>query len=93
MTLNSWLPDPFFRLYIKNMHRAKHGSDSEVYTKTGEYDNARFEETFRMYTKPPHTHIHWTEVLRMLHGNMDPFDFVSRFESVVVSLALTDGGR
>jgi hypothetical protein len=23
-----WLPDPFFRLWQKNMHRSKHGSDS-----------------------------------------------------------------
>lgn len=23
-----WLPDPFFRVWQKNMHRSKHGSDS-----------------------------------------------------------------
>lgn len=28
----SWLPDPFFRLYQKNMHRSKHGSDSGATT-------------------------------------------------------------
>jgi hypothetical protein len=58
------------------MHRAKHGSDSEVYTQTGDYDNDRFNEIFRMYTKAPHTHIQWSEVLHMMHGNLDPFDFV-----------------
>ncbi len=32
-TVHSWLPDPFFRLYVDNMNKAKHGSD------TGTYDN------------------------------------------------------
>jgi hypothetical protein len=30
-TIEGWLPDPFFRVYLKNMHRAKHGSDSGTY--------------------------------------------------------------
>ncbi|KAJ3534037.1 hypothetical protein NMY22_g7091 [Coprinellus aureogranulatus] len=92
MTQSGLLPDPFFRLQIKNMHRAKHGSDSEVYTKTGEYDNARFEEMFKMYTKDPHTHIHYSELLHMLHGNMDPFDpfgwFAAGFEWLATYILL-----
>lgn len=34
-TQSSWLPDPFFRIYMKNMHKTKHGSDSETYDTEG----------------------------------------------------------
>ncbi|KAF5339345.1 hypothetical protein D9611_009853 [Ephemerocybe angulata] len=75
MTMGSWIPDPFFRLKIKDMHRAKHGSDSEAYTQIGEFDDARFNYMFNMYTKKPHTHMTLKEMARMIHGNMDPWDF------------------
>ncbi|KAF5356093.1 hypothetical protein D9756_004387 [Leucocoprinus leucothites] len=74
MTWGSWLPDPFFRLKIKRMHRAKHGSDSESYTTTGEFDEKRFNAIFEMYSQPPHNKLSFTEGVRMIHGNMNPFD-------------------
>lgn len=43
---NSWLPDPFFRLYIKNMHLCKHGSDSECLDTEGRFVPEKFEEIF-----------------------------------------------
>lgn len=27
-TVKGWLPDPFMRIFMENMHRTKHGSDS-----------------------------------------------------------------
>ena len=27
-TMSGWLPDPFMRIFMKNMHKTKHGSDS-----------------------------------------------------------------
>ncbi|KAF9449329.1 Caleosin-domain-containing protein [Macrolepiota fuliginosa MF-IS2] len=86
----SWIPDPFFRLKINRMHRAselpcaKHGSDSESYTTTGEFDENRFDTVFNMYSKPPHEQLSFTEGVRMIHGNMNPFDpfgwFAAAFE-------------
>jgi hypothetical protein len=40
-------PDPLFRLKLKGMHKAKHGSDTGVYTREGAFVPARFEAIFR----------------------------------------------
>lgn len=34
-TLDTWIPDPFFAIVIRNVHRLKHGSDSGVYNFSG----------------------------------------------------------
>lgn len=74
ITMGSWIPDPFFRVSVKRMHRAKHGSDSEVYTGTGEFDQSRFNYVFDMYTQKPHSHMTFEEAMHMVHGNMNPWD-------------------
>ncbi|KAK2465194.1 hypothetical protein APHAL10511_002548 [Amanita phalloides] len=96
-TYGTLLPDPFFRLKIKNMHRAKHGSDSESYTSLGEFDEKRFESMFRMYSSPPHTHLDFWQGVKMLYGNRnvaDPFGwFAAMFEWLATYIMLwpTDG--
>jgi hypothetical protein len=54
--------------------QGKHGSDSESYTQLGEFDAKRFDYIFDMYSSEPHTHLTFTEGVRMLHGNRNPFD-------------------
>lgn len=34
-TLDSWVPDPFFTIILRNVHRLKHGSDSGIYDHNG----------------------------------------------------------
>jgi len=34
-TLDSWVPDPFFPILVKNVDRLKHGSDSQLYNHNG----------------------------------------------------------
>ncbi|PFH53897.1 hypothetical protein AMATHDRAFT_72925 [Amanita thiersii Skay4041] len=91
-TYGTLLPDPFFRLKINNMHRAKHGSDTESYTAVGEFDEKRFEHVFKMYSSPPHTHLSFTEGLRMLYGSRnlyDPFGwFAAMFEWLATYIML-----
>lgn len=35
-TSESWMPDPFFSIHLKNIHRCIHGSDSGAYNNFGE---------------------------------------------------------
>ena len=54
--------------------QGKHGSDTEAYTTVGDFDEDKFFYIFDMYSSPPHTHLTFAQGVRMLHGNMNPFD-------------------
>lgn len=90
-------PDPCFRLKIKYAHRAKHGSDSEVFTSVGEFDENRFNELFDMYSSAPHTHMTFKQGVRMLYGNRNPYDFfgwtAAAFEWLATYLLLGTNGK
>ncbi|KAF3060890.1 putative peroxygenase 3 [Daldinia childiae] len=45
---HSWIPDPFLRIYVNDIHKAKHGSDSGVYDFDGNFSPERFD---RMFTR------------------------------------------
>ncbi|KAJ6607689.1 Caleosin [Mycena sp. CBHHK59/15] len=80
--IRTLLPDPFFRIRVSLIHRAEHGSDSGSYTPTGALDEHRFNYIFDLYSAPPHTHLSFTEGVRMIRGNRNLFDFFGWFATV-----------
>ncbi|KAF2853743.1 caleosin domain-containing protein [Plenodomus tracheiphilus IPT5] len=48
-TCSGWLPDPFFRLFLANVHKDKHGSDTGTYDHEGRFMPQRFEDIFAKY--------------------------------------------
>ncbi|KAI2634972.1 Caleosin-domain-containing protein [Hypomontagnella submonticulosa] len=50
-TVSGWLPDPFFRVFVANIHKDKHGSDTGTYDFEGRFVPQRFEDLFTKYGK------------------------------------------
>ncbi|KAI8965058.1 Caleosin-domain-containing protein [Daldinia sp. FL1419] len=46
---HSLLPDPFFRIYVADIHKAKHGSDAGVYDFDGNFSPSRFDRMFARF--------------------------------------------
>ncbi|KIO25548.1 hypothetical protein M407DRAFT_8355 [Tulasnella calospora MUT 4182] len=43
---STWYPDWGLRIYVDGVHKVKHGSDSEVYNRRGNFNAMNFEEMF-----------------------------------------------
>jgi hypothetical protein len=63
--------------------KAKHGSDTEAYTSSGEFDAKRFDYIFNIYSQPPHNALSFQEGVQMIHGNMNVFDPVGGYNNLV----------
>ncbi|GAA5843257.1 hypothetical protein JCM11251_002264 [Rhodosporidiobolus azoricus] len=69
-----FLPDPFFRIFLKNGHRTKHGSDTGVYDPEGRFIPAKFEEIFSKFDKDGKGGLTFKEGLHMIHANRQAAD-------------------
>ncbi|OQV10289.1 hypothetical protein CLAIMM_14309 [Cladophialophora immunda] len=43
---HSWFPDPWFRIYVGSIHKAKHGSDTGIFDVDGHFHADRFDAMF-----------------------------------------------
>ncbi len=48
-TCSGWLPDLFFRIFLNNVHKDKHGSDTGTYDHEGRFVPQKFEDIFSKY--------------------------------------------
>ncbi|QIW96302.1 hypothetical protein AMS68_001820 [Peltaster fructicola] len=86
------LPDPRFGVYISNIHRAKHGSDSGSYNSHGAYRRELFNDFFNYYDKDGKGGLTLSELYSAWRGQrivFDPFGWsASAFEWVATYLLL-----
>ncbi|KAJ5195553.1 Caleosin-domain-containing protein [Penicillium cinerascens] len=78
----SWFPDPFFRVYVSSVHKAKHGSDSGTYDNEGRFVPQAFENLFAKYDKKCDGTLTLTEIFNLMKGQRvaaDPFGWGAAF--------------
>ncbi|OAA40952.1 Caleosin [Metarhizium rileyi] len=66
-TVSGILPDPFFRIFIANIHRDKHGSDSGTYDTEGRFVPQKFEDMFAKYSDG-RDFMTIRDIMNLLHG-------------------------
>nr|AEB77763.1 caleosin [Auxenochlorella protothecoides] len=88
---DNWLPNPMFPILVKNIHRGKHGSDSEVYDTEGRFVPEKFEEIWSKYDKGNKGALTKHEIWTMIKGQrniMDPVGWTAAWLEWFVSYLL-----
>ncbi|CAN0924583.1 Probable peroxygenase 4 [Linum grandiflorum] len=69
-------PSLRFPVEIKNIKKAKHGSDSDVYDSEGRFVPEKFEEIFAKHAKTHKNALTWKEVEELIKHNREPKDYL-----------------
>ncbi|TID27543.1 Caleosin domain-containing protein [Venturia nashicola] len=67
-TVPGLLPDPYFRIYLRNIHKDKHGSSTMTYDTEGRFRPQIFEDIFAKYDHGEKGGLDLWDVLRMMSG-------------------------
>ena len=73
-TTGSWVPDPFFRIFIARINKDKHGSDTQTYDNEGRFVPQNFENIFAKYADGRDYLTKW-DIVNLLKGQrllLDP---------------------
>lgn len=76
-------PSLLFPIEIKNIAKAKHGSDSGVYDTEGRFVPAKFEEIFSKHARTNANYLTAKELNEMLKANREPKDYGGWFASYI----------
>ncbi|EED23685.1 calcium binding protein Caleosin, putative [Talaromyces stipitatus ATCC 10500] len=93
----TYFPDPFFRVYVRDIHKAKHGSDSGTYDNEGRFVPQNFENIFAKYDSDRDGAITLSDITRLMKGQRvaaDPFGWgAALFEWGTTWLLLQKDGK
>lgn len=76
----NYLPDPFMRIYVANIHRCKHGSDTESYNRRGEFQPNKFADILEDYSTDHNKEgLSFRDAVVMIYERRNLMDFFGVF--------------
>ncbi|KAJ3009372.1 hypothetical protein HKX48_008010 [Thoreauomyces humboldtii] len=78
-SLDGWIPNPTLPIYVKNIHRCLHGSDTGTYDTEGRYIPQRFEEVLSKYDVGNKGGLDFSDIMRMTREIRNFMDFFGMF--------------